>query len=185
MRKSLAVLFMALAALSGCSDDDDDGGDFDGGDFGDGGGGGSSGSVIRSFSVIGTDGSGSEPVVIDATQNEGLFQLEWDAASSTEPYRADVYLSADEALSLEADRAFLGRNCDQPFGDCSNEAASFECHFGTDVIITCPAGSDERTNMSTWLADNGGLPGDYFVILQVCDGLFQDCVTRSVPVVLQ
>lgn len=172
-RQGMSAAALAILSLAGC-----------------GGGGGESSptpTTIRAFTVSGTNGvssSSGQTVAIAPSQNGGQFTLDWNASSSTRPYRADLYLSPDATLS-DSDHAFFGRNCDQPAGDCQAQAASFVCTFGTDVKLTCPAGSVETTDLSTWFASNGGLPNSYYVILRVCDGLFTDCVTRAVPTTFQ
>ena len=146
-------------------------------------GGGADRSEIHDFSMVGTDGGNT----ISPYQNGGIFSVFWDAESSTSPYRAELYVSADNRLDQQ-DRMILGRNCDQPLGDCPGKAASFNCSFDTDNIVVCPAGvaggAATRTNISEYLGTYG-LPGSYRLLLQVCNGLFEDCVGASVPVVIQ
>lgn len=172
-RITQATLLTAAAALAACSGGGDENSS-------------ANGSAIRSFSITGTNGvtSGSGEVRIGPSQNGGVFRLDWNAASSTRPYRADFYVSPDAALSA-GDQQVFGRNCDQPAGDCQNQSATFFCTFDGDVKLTCPSGSGQTTQMSTWFASNGGLPGSYNIILRVCDGLFNDCVTRALPVVFE
>lgn len=172
-RQGLLTALLVTLALAGCGGGDEDSIP--------------SPSTIKAFTVTGTNGINSasgQAVAIAPSQNGGLFGLDWTASSSTKPYRADFYVSPDATLSSN-DQAFFGRNCDQPVGDCQSQVASFDCAFGSDVKLTCPAGSAETMDLSTWFASNGGLPNSYYVILRVCDGLFTDCVTRAVPVTFQ
>lgn len=151
------------------------GGDDDSGDGG-------ASTAIHNFRVTGTNGANTDSgasVDIDATQNGGVWSLEWDAKAATQPYRADLYVSIDDILS-DDDQAFFGRNCDQPFGDCSEPAASFDCRWDSSVSIACAEGvSGDTTNMSNYFAGAAGLPGVYSIILRVCDGLFVDCQTQA------
>lgn len=145
-------------------------------------------SEIRSLAVTGTDGvrsTGSGAPAISPYQNGGVFKLEWNARSSTEPYRIDWSVSTD-AVSSSDDKKFFGRNCDQPAGDCQNEAATFNCKIGTDTVMTCAAGSTpDVTNMASYFSGSRGLPASYYLIATVCNGLFSDYVSQAIPVSFQ
>ena len=144
-------------------------------------------SEIHSYSVTGTDGvsSASATPSIAPSQNGGLFSVSWDAESSTDVYRAEVYVSRDNALSSD-DKMFLGRNCNSGLGDCPNQAATYSCKFDSANVITCAAGGPgDVTNMTSYFSSSPGLPATYQLILRICDGLFSDCITRAVPVAFQ
>ena len=164
----------ALLSLSACTPSEDDVS------------GGSGHTEIRSVSVTGTDGqssSGSSTVTIAPSQNGGIFTLSHDAESSTEPMRAEWYISSDASLS-DDDKIILGRNCDQPFGDCQSESAKFTCRFTNDVKTVCADGvAGDTTQLSSYFAAHQGLPGTYTLIFRACDGLFSDCLTRKITAV--
>lgn len=140
--------------------------------------------TIRSFSVTDTNGNktaGASTAVFDSSSNGGVFTLEHDAASTTQAYRVDWYISTDSVLS-EDDKQFFGRNCNIDFGDCADQSGTFSCQYTSDVKTVCtPTTARQETNLSTYFADHSGLPGSYMLIFQVCNGLLKDCVQRTVP----
>lgn len=177
--KARSMLSIAAlgAFLSGCTPTDSADGGMPGGSSG-------TPTTIRSFAITDTSGtltSGGSTAVFDAAKNGGTFKLAHDAVSSTQPYRAEWYVSSDTLLSSD-DKLILGRNCDHGLGDCPNQAASFTCTYTSDVKTVCAGGVDsDTTELSSYFASQRGLPGNYTVIFRACDGLFSDCQIRTVP----
>jgi hypothetical protein len=177
MRNTLLLLLTASALLlSACapSDEEDSGGTTDN-------------TTIYSYSVKGTDGAVSGGTVtpdISPYVNGGVFEVSWDVSAATRPHRIELYVSRDQTLD-SADKMFLGRNCDQSFGDCQTQANTFRCAFSTSNVIQCGTSGADAYNMTSYFSSNGGLPNAYYIILRACDGLFDDCRTRSAAVVFE
>ncbi len=172
--KTQVAIAALVAALYGCTP------------TGSGSIGATASTMIRSAQVTGTDGvasAGSSSAHVDPTQNGGVFLLSFDAASSTRPYRAEWYVSADPAYSAD-DKLILGRNCDQSLGDCPNQSASFSCQFTSSVKTVCAAGTgSDTTDLSSYFGAHAGLPASYYLVFRACDGLFADCQTKAIPAV--
>lgn len=139
---------------------------------------------IRSVAVTDTTGamtSGASTAVFDASQNGGAFKLSHDAVSTTQPYRAEWYISADLTLSAD-DKQILGRNCDIGVAtDCPGESATFNCQYTSDVKIVCAAGTGtDTTDLTAYFVEQRGLPANYTLIFRACDGLMSDCKTRNI-----
>lgn len=142
---------------------------------------------IYAYSVTGSDNktsTGSQSVTINPSQNGGAFTLYWDASSSTQPYVAQWYVSTDNALS-DDDVELLSRNCDQASGDCQQQYDTFNCTLDNSMDANCSdASSSSGTNLTNYFSKSG-LPVNDYLLLRVCDGLFQDCVVKAIPTTFQ
>lgn len=173
MRNYLAAFVAASLALTACTPSEDEET--------------TDATTIHHFAITGTNGvtsGGTAMPAINPYQNGGVFELDWDVSSSTRPHRIEWYVSRNDSLD-GSDKMFLGRNCDQQFGDCQTQANTFACSFSTSSVIQCSTASTDAYNMTSYFAANGGLPNTYYVILRACDGLFDDCRTRTAAVLFQ
>ena len=176
---------LATLILAGCSGG---GGDLSGVSSGGGGGGSGGGNptvTLNTFTVVGTHGAVSNPVVIDGNQNAGSFLLNWATTIDNDNgsgetlalYLGDAANNIDTAGGNAIE--VMQQNCDLPGvanPNCpSTSASAVPCQFDeASMTVVCPdnQGTPQQGitsfNVSQWLSNHSGLPGSYFLTLQAC-----------------
>lgn len=138
---------------------------------------------IRAFTLTGTDGVTSAPTIfpsVSATENGGVFSVDWDVTTATRPYVAEVYLSVDGILDIPGDVRLMRRNCDSGSGNCPDQVASFDCTYDASVTITCaPGAAADINDLSGFFP---ALPGRYSLILRACNAFDELCLSRRLEV---
>lgn len=137
-------------------------------------------------SITGSDGvenEGSQETseVYPGSAPDAL-SLRWDVAGGVTPNHITTwYISADDTLnkspSPNPDVVILQRNCGGgQTPECRADTGSADCIYGNDVSIKCAGGAttadlfaNRSTSLSNYFANNGGLPNQYYVIVEVSD----------------
>lgn len=168
--KNIVILATSITVF-GCTDTGEDTGSTN------------SATSINAYSVTGTSAQSNGVTPINSGVANGEFTVAWNVSSS-DPYRVDLYLSNDAALSND-DYEFFGQNCGSLsyLYDCGS-SANFNCRFTTQNKISCGTVSsfNRETDISAFLDQ---IPKRAFLILEACNGLFNDCKTSSVEIELQ
>ncbi len=176
------IVGLAALALAGCSG----GGGLGGFTGGSGGGGNGNPTVtLNSFTVSGTNGGVSNPAVIDGNQNAGHFGLNWSTTITNDDGAGEflaLYLgnTANNIDTSSGDAIkIMQQNCDLPGvvnANCpGTSATAVPCEFDeANMTFVCPNNEGVAQqgitsfNVSQWLSNHSGLPGSYFLTLQVC-----------------
>lgn len=137
-------------------------------------------------SITGGDGVENEGAqetsdVYPGTATDALT-LHWDVAGGLTPnYITTWYISADAALnkspSPNPDVVILQRNCGGgQTPECRADVGFADCIYGNDVSIKCAGGAttadlfaNRSTSLSNYFANNGGLPRQYYLIVEVSE----------------
>ena len=104
--------------------------------------------VRTALTVVGTDGDSQERVVIDCSQNGGLFQVSWKTRGNTE-YEANLNLyrrSGPSTGSLPPQPLFE-EQCG-PNYSCGQEVV-LQCFFDCDNRLSC--GDGPWVDLTNWL----------------------------------
>ncbi len=139
---------------------------------------------IKAYTVVGSGNAVAGKVPVNANINGGAFHVNWDVDSS-DPYHAELYLSADDKLDTATDIDVFGQNCGSVsvIYNCG-EKASFDCRFGTDNKLSCgKVSSFNRAKDLTTFLDR--LPKTAWLMLKACNALLTDCKTAAVQIELQ
>lgn len=176
--------------ITGCGGSGGSGDDGNGGDNADG-------VRIDAFSITGTDdravNSGDGPAVIDANHNGGDFQASFEA-DAPGVFTGRVYVSADNRIDLGDDPFFTKQGCGTPGTRCADGTYTGMCEFRRDNFVGCGLdrgknvrSADYGDDLTQYFANTNGLPGSYFLILEICaqvrndaNELVRQCQTRSV-----
>lgn len=145
--------------------------------------------TINSFTVTGSGNAVAGKTPINAAINNGAFQVNWDI-DSTDPYRAIMYLSADNTLDTNeatGDIELLGLNCGSIslLYEC-NKTAKIDCSFNSSNKIACGTAQDQLTyqpkDLTTFLDT---IPKTAYLMVQACNLLMTSCKTSAVQIELQ
>lgn len=157
---------------------------------------------VDTFAVQGTNGvtavskSGATPgtAIIDGNQDSGQFGVSWmTTTGSSTAERITVSLSTTANGTAGGDQIILQRNCNTPGStDCAGTNASFGCQFQrSNMRVLCPVASTSPQDVyevSQFFANNSGLPGSYFMVMQACVtdvGGKAICDSRSLPAMIR
>jgi len=140
--------------------------------------------TINDYAVTGSDvvnASGNIP--INAGVNGGAFQVTWDVDSS-DPYHAELYLSADSTLERNTDIKIFEQNCGSVslLYNCGQKA-DFDCRFTSENKMSCHTitTANRERDLTTFLDT---IPKSAHLMLYACNALFSNCKTSSVAVEL-
>lgn len=143
---------------------------------------------ISLYRVTGTNGAvatASTPGSLDANQNSGRFRIDWNGDASPPPYNVRFAISRDTTFD-NADLQLASRNCDQAFGDCQDGSGTLTCTYTSSTTFQCSSGGPTDTvDGSTYFTNAPGLPGNYHLVMYLCNGLFTACETASRSVTIQ
>lgn len=140
------------------------------------------GTKIKSFSITGSANESSGIVPINSSINSGEFSVSWQASSS-DPYSVGLFISSDQSLSKSTDVKFFGQNCGGLSIYSCNNTGNFSCNFTTENRLSCDLASpNQGTNISSFINE---IPMDAFIVIEVCNGLRDDCKESSVAIQLQ
>lgn len=139
-------------------------------------------------SIIGSNGvenqGAQETSSIEPGSAPNALGLCWDVAGGRTPNHVTTwYISADATLNkagtANPDVVILQRNCGGgQTPECREDTGYAACIYGNDVTIKCAGGAttadlfaDRSTSLSNYFANNGGLPKQYYVIVEVSDAV--------------
>ena len=143
----------------------------------------SSSTTIKDYAVVGSDAADSTgQIPINSGVNGGAFKVTWDVDSS-DPYRAELYLSTDSTLDRSNDINIFGTNC----GSISllyycGAQADFDCRFTNENKMSCHTVNSANLERDlTGFLDT--IPKSAYLILYACDLSFQ-CKESAVAVTM-
>lgn len=166
------ALLALLTSLVACS----------GGDGASSGGDAPTPTVVNSFSVS-VPSSQATPVPISPYMDSGTFNATWSVTSS-DPFHIDLYVSLDNVLQTQNDRAVFAQNCGTHTLYACRSQSTVTCQFDTMTRVSCSLPSTQATvtDLTTFLS---GLPKSAYLILHACNGLFLSCSDSAISIEFQ
>lgn len=137
--------------------------------------------VINAFDVRGSN-TNNGVVGINPGIDEGRFSFRWNVSAET-IYHVQLYVSEDAVISNQGDRRIFSRNCNVELSDCQSFAEEYPCNFTSENTILCGRpGNVIETNVAGFMNE---IPKNAYLILKVCNGLFDKCDEEVRPVQFQ
>ena len=140
--------------------------------------------TINRFDVTGTAATANGIVPINAAFNAGEFTMDWEVTSSN-PYRVEVFISADNTLDKTSDIEIYNRNCgNDPLVYTCNNIGNYVCAFTNANEMSCGivTAFNTRKDLTTFL---NVIPKSAFMMIEACNALRDSCKTASVAIELQ
>lgn len=114
--------------------------------------------------------------------NDGGFYIEWDVTSS-DPFHISMYVSDDQSLD-DTDVQFGGFNCGSltELYSCTFQDEK-QCSYDEGNLISCGeiTSGNPAKNLSNYL---DVIPKQTNILVRVCNGLFSDCETVALNIIL-
>ncbi len=135
--------------------------------------------TLNSVTITGTGSPVNNVIPINPGVNGGEIQIAW--STSADSYHISAYVSEDDVLNGNTgnDVEVMSLNCGLPFSRCDKNGNE-SCTFNNNNSMECSINGAK--NISTLL---DVIPKSAYLIIEVCNALFDKCTSQAKAVEFQ